>query len=287
MNKQYLATVRPEITNGPTADEGTVATAFGANDLLFDWHRFEIPMGEACIKNFNIIMPGTNSRVNSDENLIDFTFWLARSVDGHAPPSLGTVNSSMTGGPAKIAFTLCRNHIVHTQTIDASLMANPGTYEQSYRIYTSATMNTAAATQAVQVANALPPGGVNIGNSKYTGNYNDSTSQPGMQSFWIGGITHGGHDFGTGCLLNQGSGQAAVPKSTTSETTLTVDTVDANQVFSRGDKLTVGVSGAIIGTVTEVVSATEVKVDHVQDALANNDEICVLNPIIFNFGIEY
>jgi hypothetical protein len=58
-------------------------------------------------------------------------------------------------------------------------------------------------------------------------------------------------------------------------------------VFSRGDKLTVGGSGAIIGTVTEVVSATEVKVDHVQDALSNNDEICVLDPIIFNFGIEY
>jgi len=287
MNRQYLATVRPPITNGPTSDQGVIATAFAAHDLLFDWHRFEIPMGEACIKSFNIIMPGTNTRTDSDENLVDFTFFLARSVDGHAPPSLGTVNAAMNTAPAKIAFTLCRNHIVHTQTIDASLMANPTTYQQSYRMYTSATMNTAGATQAAQIANALPPGGVNIGNSKYLGNYNDSTSQPGAQSFWIAAITHGAHDFGTGVLLNQGSGQAAVPKSTTSETTLTVDTVGANVAFSRGDKLTMGGSGAIIGTVTEVVSATEVKVDEVQEALTNNDEVCVLDPIIFNFGLEY
>ena len=44
---QYLATVRPRI-------DVTPATAYNAHDLLFDWHRFEIPEGEACIKSFNI-----------------------------------------------------------------------------------------------------------------------------------------------------------------------------------------------------------------------------------------
>ena len=42
-----------------------------------------------------------------------------------------------------------------------------------------------------------------------------------------------------------------------------------------------------IGKVTEVVSATSIKVDHVEEALADDDEICVRNPIIFNFGLEY
>ena len=43
---QYLATVRPRI-------DTAIATAYAQHDLLFDWHRFEIPTGEACIKNFN------------------------------------------------------------------------------------------------------------------------------------------------------------------------------------------------------------------------------------------
>ena len=66
---QYLATVRPRI-------DTAIATAYNQHDLLFDWHRFEIPMGEACIKSFNIIMPGTNGAA---ANEVDFTFFIARS----------------------------------------------------------------------------------------------------------------------------------------------------------------------------------------------------------------
>ena len=273
---QYLATVRPRI-------DVTPATAYAQHDLLFDWHRFEIPVGEACIKNFNIIMPGTNG---SAGNAVDFVFFIARSVNGVAPPSLGTVNASTTGATNKIAFAGAKNHIVYTQVIDASAMKSPSTYTQSYHIYTSATMNTIGGTQAAQVVNALQPGGVNIGNSSYSGNYNDSTSQPGMQSFWIAGITNGAHDFGTNIALNQAGDQAAVALSTSSETTLTVDTQDADDILSVGDEL-IAADGAKIGKVTEVISATSIKVDHVEEALEDDDEICVRNPIIFNFGLEY
>ena len=278
--RQYLATVRPRIDTG-------IATAFAAHDLLFDWHRFEIPEGEACIKNFNIIMPGTNTDATSAENVLDFTFFIARAVNGAAPSSLGTVNGATNGQAAtKIGFAGSKNHIVYTQTVDGSLMASAATYTQGYTLFSSATMNTVSATQAAQVANALQPGGVNIGNSTYPGNYNDSTSQPGMQSFWIAAIAHGAFDFGTGVALNQAGDQAAVALSTTSETTLTVDGTDADDVFSVGDEL-IAADGAAIGKVTEVVSDVSIKVDHVEAALTDDDEICVRNPIIFNFGIEY
>ena len=276
---KFLATVRPRINTA-------IATAYSANDLLFDWHRFEVPEGEACIKNFNIIMPGTNGDASSAENVIDFTFFIARSVNGEAPPSLGTANTATNNAAAKIAFAGCRNHLVYTQTVDASLMASAATYTQGYTIFTSATMNTAAATQAAQVANALQPEGVNIGNSKYPGNYNDSTVNPSHSSFWIAGITHGAHDFGTGIALNQASNQAAVELSTSSETTLITDGTDADDVLSVGDEL-IAADGAKIGKVTKIVDANTIKVDHVEEALSNNDEICVRNPIIFNFGIEY
>ena len=276
---KFLATVRPRINTA-------IATAYSANDLLFDWHRFEVPEGEACIKNFNIIMPGTNGDASSAENVIDFTFFIARSVNGEAPPSLGTANTATNNAAAKIAFAGCRNHLVYTQTVDASLMASAATYTQGYTIFTSATMNTAAATQAAQVANALQPEGVNIGNSKYPGNYNDSTVNPSHSSFWIAGITHGAHDFGTGIALNQASNQAAVELSTSSETTLITDGTDADDVLSVGDEL-IAADGAKIGKVTKIVDANTIKVDHVEEALSDDDEICVRNPIIFNFGIEY
>ena len=276
---KFLATVRPRINTA-------IATAYSANDLLFDWHRFEVPEGEACIKNFNIIMPGTDGDASSAENVIDFTFFIARSVNGEAPPSLGTANTATNNAAAKIAFAGCRNHLVYTQTVDASLMASAATYTQGYTIFTSATMNTAAATQAAQVANALQPEGVNIGNSKYPGNYNDSTVNPSHSSFWIAGITHGAHNFGTGILLNQSGNQAAVVLSTSSETTLITDGTDADDVLSVGDEL-IAADGAKIGKVTKIVDANTIKVDHVEEALSDDDEICVRNPIIFNFGLEY
>ena len=273
---QYLATVRPRI-------DVTPATAYTQHDLLFDWSRFEIPKGEACIKNFNIIMPGTNG---SAGNAVDFVFFIARSVNGAAPPSLGTVNAACNAAAAKIGFAGAKNHIVYTQVVDADIMQSPSTYTQGYNIYTSTTMNTIGGTQAAQVANALQPGGVNIGNSTYPGNYNDSTSQPGMQSFWIAAITNGAHDFGTAIALNQAGDQAAVAKSITSETALIIDGTDADDVLSVGDEL-IAADGAKIGKVTAIVDADNFKVDHVEEALEDDDEICVRNPIIFNFGIEY
>lgn len=279
MTTKFLATVRPRI-------DTSIATAYAANDLLFDWHRFEIPKGEACINNFNIIMPGTNGDATSDENVLDFTFFIARSVNGQAPPSLGTPNTAVNNAAGKIAFAGCKNHLVFSQTVDGDLMSSAQNFTQSYSIFTSATMNTSGGTQAAQFANALQPGGVNIGNSKYVGNYNDSTSQPGMSSYWIAAIAHGAFDFGTGIILDEDSNVAAVEKSTTSETILNLKTVDADDILSVGDEL-IASDGAKIGKVTEVVSATQIKVDHVEEALQDDDEICVRNPIIFNFGIEY
>jgi hypothetical protein len=173
---------------------------------------------------------------------------------------------------------------VYSQFIDASELAD-STYTSSYYIIRSGDIGSATADVAAK--NLLQTGGVNIGNSKYNGNYNDSTSQPGMSSYWIAAVAvEADFDFGTNIKLNQVGDQDAVPKSTTSETTLTVDTGNADDILSVGDEL-VAADGAKIGKVTEIVSATSIKVDHVEEALENNDEILVANPIIFNFGIEY
>ena len=101
--KFYLASVRPRI-------DVLGNIAFEQHDLLFDWHRFEIPNGGACIKSFNIIDPGKDGSATAG---IDFDFFIAKSVNGEAPPSLGTTNSIATGAGPKIAFAGARNHIIY------------------------------------------------------------------------------------------------------------------------------------------------------------------------------
>ena len=275
--KFYLASVRPRIDI-----LGNIA--YAQHDLLFDWHRFEIPNGGACLKSLNIIDPGKDGAATTG---IDFEFFIAKSVNGAAPPSLGTVNSAANGAATKIGMAGSRNHMVYHRAVDASAMENIDTYTQSYNIWTQTTANTTGTTNTAQINNALQPGGVMIGSGDHFGG-----TTKGYQSLWIAAITNGAHDWGTAVLLDQAGNQAAVAKSTTSETTLTVSGTDADDVFSVGDELIAfdesdGANPKKIGKVTEIVSATSIKVDHVEEAFSDDQEICFRGPLTFNLGFEY
>ena len=266
--KFYLASVRPRIDI-----LGNVA--YGADDLLFDWHRFEIPNGGACLKSFNIIDPGKDGTATAG---VDFEFFIAKSVNGAAPPSLGTVNSAATGAATKIGMAGSRNHIVYHKVLDASAMENADTYTLGYNIWTQSAVGD-------QVQNQIQPGGAMIGSGDHYGG-----TTKGYQSLWIAAITHGAHDWGTAVLAT--ADQAAVAKSTTSETTITIDGTDADDVFSVGDELIAfdesdGANPAKIGKVTAIVDADNIKVDHVEEGFSNNQEICFRGPLTFNFGFEY
>ena len=92
------------------------------------------------------------------------------------------------------------------------------------------------------------------------------------------------HDFSTGVLLNDGDGVAA----TTSRGALTVDGTDATKVFAKGDVIAAAGGSAFknIGTVTEVTSATSIKVDKIEDSLADDDEIVNLTPLKIILSLE-
>ena len=266
--KFYLASVRPRIDI-----LGNIA--YGADDLLFDWHRFEIPNGGACLKSFNIIDPGKDGAATTG---LDFELFIAKSVNGAAPPSLGTVNSAANAAATKIGMAGSRNHIIYHKVLDANVMENADTYTLGYNIWTQ----TAAGDQ---VQNQIQPGGATIGSGDHFGG-----TTKGYQSLWIAAITLGAHDWGTAVLAN--GDQGAVAKSTTSETTLTVDGTDADDVFSVGDEPIAfdesgGANAAKIGKVTEIVSATSIKVDHVEEAVGDDQEICFRGPLTFNLGFEY
>ena len=271
--KHYLASVRPRI-------DILGNTAYEQHDLLFDWHRFEIPTGGACIKSFNIIDPGKDGAATTG---IDFDFFIAKPINGNAPPSLGTVNSAANGAATKIGMAGSRNHIVYHRVVDATVMENVEPYTQSFNIWTQSTNNVFAGTIADNIQQQLQPGGVVLGGDSKD-HYHGSTQ--GYQSFWIAAITNGAQDWGTAVLAS------AAQAVTTVHTTLAVDGTDADDVFSVGDELmsfveSDGSTPKKIGKIVRIIDADNIVVDRVEEAFGNNTEICFRGPLTFNFGLEY
>ena len=261
--KYHLAKVRPNI-------DVTGATAYSQHDVLFDWHRFEIPRGACAIKSFNMIVTGTEGAAAAGD---DMEIFFATSVNGVAPTSIAAANADSR---VKATWTACRNNIIGHKILDASAMENSDTYTLSYNLWDQTAVGDQVQNQIDIVLEGDP-------------NYPGTTA--GYQSIWIAGVSiEGGEDFGTGVILNETDADALAAydasDATKSTASLVVDGVDARNVFAPGDEL-IAADGALIGTaktVGELLITLEAK--HT-DALTNNDEICFRGPIQFNFGIEY
>ena len=93
MGKYFTVEVRPTIPNVAAGQHA----AFGDNDLVFDWHAFDIPKGSNRLINAALeIRPKGDS--GSTVNEFDVELLFAKTVNGNAPTSLGTVNSAITAG---------------------------------------------------------------------------------------------------------------------------------------------------------------------------------------------
>ena len=120
--KYHLAKVRPNI-------DVTGATAYSAHDVLFDWHRFEIPRGACAIKSFNMIVAGTEGAAAAG---LDMEIFFATSVNGVAPTTIAAAN---VDSRVKATWTACRNNIIGHKILDASAMENSDTYTLSYNVW--------------------------------------------------------------------------------------------------------------------------------------------------------
>jgi len=262
--KFHLATVRPRV-------DVTGNVAYTQHDMLFDWHRFEIPKGGCCIKSFNMIVQGVNGAAAAG---LDMEIFFARSVNGAAPPSIAATNADSR---VKATWTQARTHIIAHKILDASAMENSDTYTLSYNVWDQSAVGD-------QVQNQLQPGGIMLeGDPNYAG------TTAGYQSLWICAIsTAGGEDFNTGVLID--GAQAVVAKTTTSSAALVTTGTDANIVFAVGDEVMAfdedGSGPAKVGTVT-AVSANLLTVDQVEEAIGDDDELLLRAPFTFNFGLEY
>ena len=85
--------------------------------------------------------------------------------------------------------------------------------------------------------------------------------------------------------IDNGSGYTAGATAT-----LNCDGTAGDILFAPGDEL-IAADGALIGKVKTISDdgshTTVVLQDNVTATLADDDEVCYRQPIVFNFGIEY
>ena len=293
---KHLVRIKPIIKHA-------VATAYSANDVLFDWHPFQVPRGGCRIKSLHATIAGTNGDATSQENQKDFSILFGKSIDGIAPPSLGNANAAVTD----VAMTAARSHIVGHKFLDVSVLDQGAANDAIFKTYRMIDINAQDADydEIAIFIDGEPGDYLDRTNMESTAVWKDEKwvgliPDPitGYQTMWIGAVAvEAAADFGTGMTLNM-AGSAALPATAitattpmhypVSETTVTITGTDATKVLSVGDIVGDATATAkVIGKVTEIVDADNFKVDYVREQIAHGTEIVNLTPITFNFGIEY
>ena len=260
--KFSIVTVKPNLTS--------LATAFAATDLLFDWTPIEIPRGGCSIETVQMHYAGTNGVAQTPK---DIELIFAKSVNGVAPPSLGTSNNKLSDGDTltKALAQAARPHIIGYKLLDVSAMVDTGVDLVAYNLLGS--------------FSAKPNPKMNIILEGAQTDYL-STKGPGYQTVWMAGIANeGSEDFGTGVLVDTG---AAVTVGTL---TINCDGTAGTLTFAPGDEL-IAQDGALVGTLKSVTddgshTTLTLEAPGVATELADGDEICNRQPITFIFGLEY
>ena len=234
---------RPDMINGDTtqlvADNGDQAP-FEAGDVLFDWHAIDIPKGSAHIKGITVVMNGSNGNRQTERD-IEFVF--AKSIDGVAPPTLGVVNATATALGTQ-------NHITGAFVVDSSVI----TTLDPYSILGSSAGNGASHDIHMPVLEG-----------------EDSTTQKGFQTIYVGGLSKGALNFDTNVKAN-----GAIDASADLANTIAVDTVDARKAFSVGDLVyALGTDTQIPGKV-ESVTDTLITFDTTNSTVDVGDDVEIL-----------
>ena len=270
MKKYYLATVTPAIN-----EHAAAGTAYSDNDVLFTWTKFDIPKGAAKLKTIQAVIAGTNGAAG---NTHDISLYFARSINGVAPPSFGTIHAATTALLAN-AF---RRYLVGYKLLDLS-----ATDDEDHLIAYNP-----LGSRADEVSVESDPQIIlQTDGTPFPSDGTYSATVEGYSSYWVAAIAHGAFDFGTDMQLNQVGNQAA--DTTGAEVTLTIEQGGdgagvANNSFAVGDTLVGGTGGPTM-EVTDLVTgtATSLKVKNISEQIDNNEQLLLKDPIRLNLGFEY
>jgi hypothetical protein len=242
MSKFFTIEVKPVITASLMAG-GTIA----GNDVLFDWTSFEIPKGSAKLIGMTALVRGTNGA--RQEKSMDFYF--AKTVNGVAPGSLGTLSATADG-------VRYQNHLIGAAKLDAT------DFKDGLDIMAVATSGHGGANNQhpMQVLTGEPATGANVGYDK----------------LYIGAIAAGALDFRSTVICD---GVQA-----TSQAVLTVKTTSALTNFAVGDVLH-DEDDRLMGTVLTVDSATQMTMAaNLANATVDDKDLYNVSPITIILSFE-
>ncbi len=247
-------------TNAVNPDIALGNLLFSAGDVLFDWTAFEIPLGTVELKDVSGYIMGTDTASQAGE-LFNLVF--AKSINGVAPTSLGTINSAVDS----VNSMLCRNNIIGYYSVDFGEQADAVLDSmKSYNVFGSNFSTSTSPNFQSLVLEGEPAG----------------ATRAGYQTIYVAGIAEAGFNFGTGVLI-AGTHSA-------DDLTVVVDGNDADEVFAVGDVIyaanaTSGADATADMTITAV--AEELITVSSAPAITDDFEVVPKNPISLRFGFEY
>ena len=242
--KYFTVEVKPTITASKQA-----AATFATGDVVFDWTAFDVPKGTSKLVDAVVLARGSNGA--RQEFQIDYMF--AKSRNGNAPASLGTLNATAngTGYFADLigAFTIAEADFYHGQ--DFMSIGSIGR------------TGTAHGEMALPCLTGEPDSGTNVGYDK----------------LYIGGLSVAGTpDF-----------QSTVQVSTetaTNTSAVVVKTTSALSCFDEGDVLH-DENDLVIGTIKTIDSATAITLEeNAASVSAVNKDLYNINPMTIILSFE-
>ncbi len=247
-------------TNAISPDIALGNLVFSAGDVLFDWTAFEIPLGTVELKDVSGYIMGTDTASQQGEL---FNLIFAKSINGAAPTSLGTINSAVDS----VNTMLCRNNIIGYYSVDFGEQADAVLDSMiSYNVFGSNFSTGTNPNFQGLVLEGEPAG----------------ATRAGYQTIYVAGVAESSLNFGTGVLI-AGTHSA-------DDLTVVVDGNDADEVFAVGDVIyAANASSGADATADMTITAVAEELITVSSAPAITDDFEVVpkNPISLRFGFEY
>jgi len=261
MGKYFTVLAIPDIVNGAVANviaSNTADKAIDDGDVVFDWVAVDVPSGTSLLRSINMWVNGPDGSIHGS-GVIDYDLIFARSKNGAAPPSIGTVNAAPSTNDI-------RDYWIGNYTFDGSAAVGDGAGHLNHGFgYTSNGVDAAPGGGLPIVLDLEPGSGTNVGFDK----------------LYIAGVHGGSRDYNTGVIVN-----GAITSDT--EDTITVDGVDARNMFSVGDTVYLHDVNTALGTVKSLTDTTITLNAAIAGGtdLDDDDELVNANPFKIRLGFE-
>ena len=249
MGKYFTVEIKPTI---PPVTAGQ-DEAYGDNELLFDWYAFDVPKGTSRLISADVeIRPKADAGASVNE--IDADYIFAKTVNGNAPTSLGTVNGALTAdlnsSNAIIGYLASGAWDAHEIHLDSTAFIMGRKTSMTSLFFTGE-----------------PDSGTNVGYDR----------------FYVAAIAAGAFDFRSGITINNGTLDGNV---------FTVDGVDPRLSLAAGDTIIAKTAAdatvsKTLGVIKSMADANTITLETTtENAIVDGDFIYNSAPITLRLHLE-